>query len=244
MRGKLFYLSSAVLLLTVLAMGCGQQAAKVAQNNSSPVGSISGQIYDQDYNTPIAGARAYVLVNGGYQIATANAQGAYTLGNLPLGAAYMVTYTANNYATPIYNVNLNVNASQFPQGNAVIQQNVGMFQLAASISGTVYDGINVGCGTNTPIGKVQIVLDLRNIGPTGPLPANFVGFDMIPTATTAASNGTYILSNLPGSIFGLNIPGPGVYAYYISSSTYYTDNSGSLNLYSGATTIMPSLCVR
>ncbi len=242
MRKKLFYLSSAVLLLTVLAMGCGQQAAKVAQNNSSPVGSISGQIYDQDTNNPLSGARAYVLVNGGYQIATANAQGAYSLGNLPLGAAYMVTYTANNYATPIYNVNLNVNASQFPQGNAVIQQNVGMFQLGAAISGTVYDGIN-GAGCTNPIGGVNIVLDLRNIGPTGPLPNNFIGFDMIPAATTAAGTGTYILSNLPGSISGLNVPGPGVYAYYISSSTYYTNNSGGFSLYSGATTQGVDMCV-
>ncbi len=241
MRKKLFYLSSAVLLLTVLAMGCGQQAAKVAQNNSSPVGSISGQIYDQDTNAPLSGARAYVLVNGGYQIATSNAQGAYTLGNIPLGAAYMVTYTANNYATPIYNVDLtNANVSLFPQGNAVIQQNVGMFQLGASISGTVYDGINGGC--TTPLGGATIVLDLRNTGPTGPLPNNFVGFDMIPTATTAAGTGTYIISNLPGSISGLNVSG--VYAYYISSSTYYTANSGGLGLYSGATTIMPSLCVQ
>ncbi len=241
MKKILFSLFSAVFLLSLLAAGCGQQTSKVAQNNSSPVGSISGQIYDQDTNAPLSGARAYVLVNGGYQIATANAQGAYTLSNLPLGAAYMVTYTDAGYATPIYDVAMNVNSSQFPQGNAVVQQNVGMFQLGAAISGTVFDGITGGC--TTPMGGVSMVLDLRNIGPVGPLPGNFIGFDMIPTATTAAGTGTYIISNLPGSIAGLNIP-TGVYAYYISSSTYYTDNSGGFTLFQGATTLMPNLCVQ
>ncbi len=241
MKRILFSLFSGVFLLSLIIAGCGQQTAKVAQNNSNPAGSISGQIYDEDTNAPLSGAKAYVLVNGGYQVATANAQGAYTLSSLPLGAAYLVTYTASGYATPIYHVNMNVNASQFPQGNAIIQQNVGMFQLGASISGTVNDGIN-GAPCTAPLGGVSMVLDLRNIGPTGPLPPNFVGFDMIPAATTAAGTGTYVISNLPSSITGLNIPS-GVYAYYISTSTYYTANSGGFNLYSGATTLIPNLCV-
>ena len=243
MRKKLFYLSSAVLLLTVLAMGCGQQTAKVAQNNSSPVGSITGEIYDQNSNAPLSGAHAYVLVNGGYQNSTANIQGAYTLSSIPLGAVYSVTYTAGNYATPIYNVDLtNANASLFPQGNAVIQQNVGMFQLGASISGTVTNGITGGCPSTTGLQGATVTLDFRNISDGKP----FVGFDLIAQVTTDAS-GNYTMSGLPASMFG-TFPGQVgplmVCAHIISNSQYYIRCSNVSGLYPNATTPGIDMCVQ
>ncbi len=243
MKKNLFYLSSAVLLLTVLAIGCGQQTAKVAQNNSSPVGSITGEIYDQDSNAALSGAHAYVLLNGGYQNSTANALGAYSLSSIPLGAVYTVTYTAGNYATPIYNVDLtNVSVSLFPQGNAVIQQNVGMFQLGAAISGTVTNGISGGCPSTTGLQGATVTLDLRNIGNGTP----FAGFDILAQATTDAS-GNYTIANLPGSLTG-SFPGQAgairVCVHTISGGQYYYQCRNVSGLFPGSTTPGMDMCVQ
>ncbi len=240
---QIFYVIASALVITAFVGGCGQQTAQVKQGNSSPVGSITGEILDVDTNAPLAGAKAYVLVNGNYQVAEANAQGAYTISNLPLGAVYTVTYTAAGYATPIYNVGLNVNASQFPQGNAVVQQDVGMYSLGATISGTVTNGITGGCPSNTGLQGATVTLDLRDIGDGNP----FVGFDLMATVTTDAS-GDYEITGLPGSIYG-NFVGQAnpveVCAHIISTSNnhYYIQCTNVNGLYPDAITPIRNVCV-
>lgn len=249
MRKTIFNFGWSVLLfILTISLGCGQQTAQVQQNNSSPVGSITGIMYDVITNAPIQNGKAYVLINGNYQVATTNASGAYTLSNLPLGSAYTVTYTASNYAIPIYNVDLNVNASQFPQGNAIIQQNVGMYLAAATVSGTVYNGLNGangGCPASTVgLQGAHVIMDFRNIGQGVVTAGNFIGFDLVATATTNA-NGGFTISNLPASGAG-NFLGarPVVFVYYIDSNqNYYWDYSGFINLYPGAITQGISLCL-
>jgi hypothetical protein len=241
MKRKFVYLGLTILLFLAMNAGCGNQTAQVQQNNSNPVGSITGEIFDQNTNAPLLNAKAYVLVNGNYQVATSNAQGAYTLSNLPLGAVYTVTYTAPGYATPIYNVDLNVNASQFPQGNAVVQQNVGMFQLGASVSGTVTNGITGGCPSSTGLQGATVVFDLRNIGNGTP----FVGFDLMPNTTTDAS-GNYTISGLPASIFG-TFPDQAnplrVCAYIVANNQYYIRCANVGGLYPNATTSGIDICM-
>lgn len=239
---QIYYLISSALVFTMLGAGCGQQAAQVKQNNSSPVGSITGVILDQNTNAPLSGARGYVLVNGSYKASTTNAQGAYALSSIPLGAVYTVTYTATGYATSIYAVNLNVNASQFPQGNAVVQQNAGMFQLGAAINGTVTNGITGGCPSATGLQGATVTLDLRNISNGNP----FTGFNIIAQATTDAS-GKYTIANLPGSLTG-SFPGQTgsltICAHIISSGQYYYRCSNVGGLFPGATTPGIDMCVQ
>lgn len=240
MKKTALTLASTLILLTSLTVGCGQQTAQVQQNNSNPVGSITGIIYVEDTNAPLSGARAYVLVNGGYQIATANQQGVYTLSNLPLGSVYTITYTAVGYATPIYNVDLSgVNTSQFPQGNAVIQSNAGMYPLTAKVTGTISNGM--GSNTcNVGLQGAAVVVDFRNIGNGNP----FVGFEYRVSTTTDAS-GNYTLSNLPASMFGtFNGFRPFVFAYYVdSNNVYHQSNSGFVSLFPNATTVGIDTCI-
>ncbi|MGC8580311.1 MAG: carboxypeptidase regulatory-like domain-containing protein [bacterium] len=249
MRKYLFYSISTAILLSVVVSGCGQQTAQVQQNNSSPVGSITGTIFDINTNVPLQNAKAYVLVNGNYQVATSNAQGVYTLSNLPLGAVYTVTYTANGYATPIYNVDLTNNTSQFPQGNALVQQNVGMFLAAATVSGTVYNGLNGangGCPASTVgLQGAHVVMDFRSIAVGVPGAGNFVGFDLVASATTN-TNGGFTISNLPasggGNFYGAR---PFILVYYIDSNqNYYYDTTGFINLYPNAITQGISVCLQ
>ncbi len=244
MKKTSLFLFAPMLFLTVLLVGCGgQQPAKVKQDNSSPVGSVTGRIFNQNTNAPLPNAKAYVIVNGNYQIATASQQGTYTLSNLPLGSAYTITYTAAGYASPIYNISLDVNASQFPQGNAVVQKNVGMYSLSAKITGTVFNGITGGCPSTTGLQGATVMIDFRNIGNGNP----FVGFDITKTTTTDAA-GKYTISDLPASMTGRfqgQTPSIPVWAYIITT----TDNKYHIfyeylnGLYPNAVTLISDICV-
>ncbi len=150
-------------------------------------GSISGHIYQSDGVTPLAGAEVNVRP-GKYRYdagfwATTDANGGYTVENLPLGN-FRVTAYSEGYVEDVkfydevygWNNALDVVVTP-PDDTSEIDINL---DLAGSISGFVYasDGV-------TPISNVVVIADCA----TGIFPEGFAGF--------SNADGSYMIKGIP-----------------------------------------------
>lgn len=127
-------------------------------------GTVQGIITD-DYNSPLEGVS--VTVDGSSITGTTDANGSYTLSNVPIGKS-ILTFTRPNYQT----ISVTVTPLSFNNGVALV--NASMEYAAARIVGTVLDAKH----GNQPMAGVRISL---SSGQT----------------TTTGNDGTYTIENLP-----------------------------------------------
>lgn len=179
-------LASAAALSILLACSQGKQTVETEQTPSEPTGSIVGSVTSLRTGQPLQGATVTVAAGGGVRSATTDSNGAYSLGGLVAGAAYLVRASAANHV-PGLAVAIIPNAAGDYPSNGIAQVNVALAQANATLAGHVYarDG--------APAQGVDLTVDLRG-----------QGFDLVASARTDAQ-GAYSLTGLPGAPTGISI---------------------------------------
>ena len=179
-----------------LLIGAGLLAAcggpdEAVQEPSDPVGAIVGRVTAVSDGSAIPEVEVMVLLtakSGAREVrAVTDEDGYYSLRNLPGGVAYTVYYRHASYVTRTWVVALPSAAGDYPQGNAIVTQNMTMAAPDASLFGLVF-------GTEgAPAQGAVVSVDLRPLG-----------FDLV-LESVADGDGYYEINGLPGTPAGLTI---------------------------------------
>ena len=162
-KQMLFWLMSLLIsgTLTSMMTSCSDDDS---DSGSYGVGTITGVITD-DYNAPLGDVQ--VTVNGTDQKTSTNANGEYTLENVPISKT-ILTFEKNDYQT----ISVTVTPKSYTSQRALV--NASMEYAAAHIRGTVLDAKR----GNVPMKGVKVSIS-----------------DALSTVT--GDDGTYTIDNLP-----------------------------------------------
>ena len=131
---------------------------------STGTGTVTGIITD-DYNAPLEGV--VVSVEGSTATATTNAQGEFTLSDIPVSKS-ILTFKKSSYQT----ISVTVTPKSFSSGTALV--NASMEYAAAKIQGVILDAKN----NNAPLAGVTVSISETQ-------------------STTTGLDGKYSIENLP-----------------------------------------------
>jgi hypothetical protein len=219
---KRFLVLIALLMLGFFVAGCadGDKSASVVNPNPdvfSPVGSISGVVYDYCTDVPIKGAVVSVAYAGAVHQVTTSANGAYSFNNVPAmygdsfyGAGYGGAYTVSCDLTKVtgYGYALNNSVSVY---YSTLNDGTN-YDLGYESGNDVVEG---GSGANTPVNHLAATLDFA----PGPLTSSIAGtiydvstgravsgavvslyYGSMYRASVTSTDGTYSFANtFPGS---------------------------------------------
>ncbi len=181
---KRFSVLIALLMLGFFVAGCadGDKSATVVNPNPdvfSPVGSISGTVYDACTEVPIKGAVVAVAYNGRVHTVTTASNGAYSFSNVPANGygGYSVSCDLTKVTAYGYAIvkNVYVGYSDLDDGNN---------SDLSDADGTTESG----SGANTPVTNLASIQDFT----PGPLTSGISGkiFDVTTGLPLTAGTGT------------------------------------------------------